>query len=1145
MPVHLHRADSTALLADELAELLTVPLPDPFAEEFVVVPARGVERWLTQRLSHRLGARAGGADGVCAGVRFVNPRSLVALLTGTDRGAGSRDPWDPDRLVWPLLEVIDASLDEPWCASLASHLGHGRSGVEAELRQERRYSVARRLAGLFASYVVQRPSLISAWRAGEDHDGEGAHLAPDLLWQPRLWRALLERVDAAPPDERHQSTLARIQAGDELDLPDRLSLFGHTRLPITEIELIRAVAERRDVHLWLPQVSGRLWEQMSEAAQEGPVRRDQDVSANLVEHPLLSSLGRDSRELRRTLGVLGSGSRLSSTAEPMGLTAEPMGSGSRLGSTADVVVEQRANSRNPDSLLGWLQHDLRANIAPDPTGRVVASDDRSIQIHSCHGTSRQVDVLREVLVGLLQDDDELEPRDILVMCPDIETYAPLFQAGFGLAGLVDGGHPGHELRVRLADRGLANTNPLLALATQLVELAGGRATATQVLDLAAAEPVRTRFGFGDDDLATIANWVEAAGIRWGLTGQSRERFGLDGIDQNTWRSGLDRVLLGVAMAEEDRRWLGSALPLDDVASASVDLAGRLGEFVDRVQSVVEDLRVSVPVSHWAETLVRAVHGLGAVAPKDAWQVSQFEREIESLSRAHPDSNSVLRLGDIRALLRRRLSGRPTRANFRTGALTVSTMVPMRSVPHRVICLVGLDDGVFPRVATADGDDVLARDPMTGERDPRSEDRQLLLDAILAAQDKLVITYTGANEHSGQARPPAVPLGELIDALEATALPSEKRTREHVVVEHPLQPFDPRNLEAGVLGSEGPFSFDSSALAAALAAAGPRHPRPPLLTNPLVRRDQRDIVLSDLQAFFAHPARAFLRQRLDLAAPDEYEEVRDAIPVEVNALDDWAVGDRILRQALAGADRESVFTAELLRGELPPGKLGERLHRQIATRVIALLGATTDFRGTPPRARDVTVDLGGGRRITGVVPDVRGNRIVRVHYSKLGPKHRLASWLDLVALSAALDDSPWTALTVGWHKSKSPQMSLLGPLDHTAIETLRALVDVYDRGMREPIPLPLRTAYAYADTVRAGRNAYRPGSNAWESPFDGGIPGEQDDRYNVAAFGAKLDFDDLLGTPLPGEDWNAESTRLGQYALRVWGPLFAAEQVRQA
>ena len=241
MALHLHRAERTDLLADGLGALLSTPLPDPFAEELVIVPAKGVERWLSQRLSHILG-RGAGQDGICAGIAFRNPRSLIADITGT----ADDDPWSPDAMVWPLLDVIDASCAEPWCRTLATHLGHFEAGEEKELRQGRRYAVARRLAGLFASYARQRPQLLIDWE--RDVTGD---IDADLDWQPPLWRALLAEVDADPPHIRHAKTLARLQESPT-DLPERLSLFGHTRLPSTEVELVGALATHHDLHLWLP-----------------------------------------------------------------------------------------------------------------------------------------------------------------------------------------------------------------------------------------------------------------------------------------------------------------------------------------------------------------------------------------------------------------------------------------------------------------------------------------------------------------------------------------------------------------------------------------------------------------------------------------------------------------------------------------------------------------------------------------------------------------------------------------------------------------------------------------------------------------------------------------------------------------------------
>ncbi|WP_418605710.1 hypothetical protein [Georgenia sp. SUBG003] len=382
-----------------------------------------------------------------------------------------------------------------------------------------------------------------------------------------------------------------------------------------------------------------------------------------------------------------------------------------------------------------------------------------MQVHACHGLSRQVEVLREVLAGLFAGDRTLEPRDVIVMCPDVEAVAPLVAASFGLApdGATDV-HPGHTMRVRLADRAPGRTNPILTLLANLLAMADGRVTASEVLDLAAAEPVRRRFRFSDDDLDRIRDWSVEAGVHWGEDAERRARFDLPGVLQGTWQVALDRILLGAAMAEEDHRYVGHALPLDDVDSTDIDLAGRLAELLDRLAALLDDLDGAHPLDHWLDALDRAVTLLADTAPTETWQAVQARRILGDVRAGaagdHP--GGLLRLPDLRALLADRLAGRPTRSGFRTGSLTVCSLEPMRAVPHRVVCLLGVDDGAFPRGTSQDGDDILLRDSCIGERDRRSEDRQLFLDAVTAAEDHLVVLYSGAHERTGAARPPAVP-----------------------------------------------------------------------------------------------------------------------------------------------------------------------------------------------------------------------------------------------------------------------------------------------------------------------------------------------------------------------------------------------------
>ena len=316
------------------------------------------------------------------------------------------------------------------------------------------------------------------------------------------------------------------------------------------------------------------------------------------------------------------------------------------------------------------------------------------------------------------------------------------------------------------------------------------------------------------------------------------------------------MLLGVTMTEDEQRLFGGVLPLDDVDSGAIDLAGRFAELIDRLQSALDALTGPQPIDVWAAAIGQAADALAVTTPWDTWQRTELQRLLDDVVKEATTEGGVnptsLALPEIRALLADRLAGRPTRANFRTGHLTICTLVPMRSVPHRVVCLLGLDDGVFPRKSPRDGDDLMLDDPHVGDRDPRTEDRQMLLDALMAATDQLIVTYTGNDERTNAPRPPAVPVGELLDVLERTASVESGSVADQVVTRHPLQPFDPRNFAVRELGRDGPWSFDRVTLAGARALAGGRSEPLPFLSEPLPADPRQVVEVDQLVRFVQHP-----------------------------------------------------------------------------------------------------------------------------------------------------------------------------------------------------------------------------------------------------------------------------------------------------
>jgi exodeoxyribonuclease V gamma subunit len=493
------------------------------------------------------------------------------------------------------------------------------------------------------------------------------------------------------------------------------------------------------------------------------------------------------------------------------------------------------------------------------------------------------------------------------------------------------------------------------------------------------------------------------------------------------------------------------------------------------------------------------------------------------------------------LLAGRLQGRPTTANFRTGDLTVCTLVPMRSVPHRVVVLLGLDDGDFPRHPEPDGDDLLAERPEVGDRDPRSEDRQLLLDALMAATDHLVVTYSGRDERTNRPRPPAVPVAGLLDLVDATFCRGDgDPARRSVMVEHPLHSFDRRNFAPGGPGGSGPWGFDPVDLEGARASCR-QLPAPPWLPGRLPPLDEAVVALDELVRFLEHPVRAFLRRRLGLFVAGGAPRPLDSIPLELDGLGRWALGDRLLAACSAGVELSRAVHLERLRGLLPPGALADGVLAGVVPEVEGLLDVVGSLGlPQPVESHDIRVELPDGRQLFGTVAGVRGSTVVSCTYSRLSPKHRLAAWARFLALSAAYPELAPAAVSIGRGPggSQSSAMAVLPPLAADAAERaelataeLAGLVGLYDLGLASPLPLACRTSAAWATTWHRGTDpdaAQRDAREAWE----GGQPasGERDEPEHVEVFGAASSFEALAAT-----------TDFEVLATRLWGPLLARER----
>lgn len=1128
--LHLSASDRVRPLADGLAEVLATPLADPMASEWVAIPTDGMLRWLQLELARSLGASGPGrADGVSANIVFRFPGALRQAVLAADQPDDRADPWRVDHLVWAVLDVLHAGRGDEQLGPLTTLPAGGTW-----------FGRARRLADLFDRYSVRRPELIRHWIENRDVDAAGFKLEPHDRWQPHLWRLTRACIGEPSPPERFPALLDGLRAGTLTpELPPRLAVFGITTLPggAPFLELAEALAEHRDLHLFLLDPSPAAVATVHDFAQTKPVGpellRTDDASAAAVRHPLLRSWGRPYRE--RTV--------LLTAAEERGWPAPQ-----RLAGADHAEVEESP------TLLARVQADLRADTIP--AGELeLGPDDHSIQVHSCHGPGRQVEVLRDAILHLLADDPTLREEDIVVLSPAIEEFAPWIESGFGTSadrGSGEGAPSRPKLAYRIADRSLRESIPLLAALDTLLELAAGRFTASAVVEFLALGPVRARFDLDDDAIAVMGHWITETNVRWGLDGEHREPWGVPAAyTANSWRAALDRLLMGVAVSEDDVALAAGEIAPLGVEGSDITVAGRLADVLAHLAAIADDVQRPRPAAEWCTTLLDLSGRLLAVDSTQQWQLDRLRQIItdiaDTASVGERASAVELSLADLRRLLVERLQGAPRRPDFFRGGITFSSLTPLRWLPFRVVCLLGLDETAMS-TGTVDGDDLAALVPRLGDRDPRAELRQTLLEAVLAARDHLVITRTGHNILTNQDVPEAVAFAELRDTITATLAGNARHTfRTRIETIHPHQPFDARCFEPGAL-REGPWSFDATALAGTEARARRAEEATPFLAEPLAAApgEASVITLAELQSFLNHPVKAFFRERLQVHIPREEDALSDHLPTAIDALAEWGIAHRLIDARLGGRSVEQWASHERAQGTAPPGGLGDMALAKISAMVEALLATTAEL-GVDLRhedARPVDVKLVDGTRIVGSVDlhchsDLPGP--ARLIYSKAQPKHHLAAWLDLMVLVAAYPEASWRSVVVrrnaGGTKPDPLQLVARGETSEQrrteALAALGVVVDLYRRGHREPIPLFSKLSRKLYDLQA------KPGD--WKSMSWG----EGTEDSHMLAFGA-VDLHELKEVPVREDDPpGTRPGRASRFAEYLWSEVDRSAELRGA
>ena len=1016
--------------------LAAAPLP-PLASEVIVVQSQGMRRWVTLQLADRLGC--------AASLHMPFPGAFChhlseRLSSGAGGGRGYEDSaFGREAMAWRIDAALDDLADRPAFAPIRAYLSDNDA--------RKRHEFCARVANTFDDYQVYRTDMLLGWEADPPPKLEG-----DAAWQAELWRRLTRGVEEEHLARRFERLIGDLERRRDPPpgLPARIAVFGVTTLPPVFIRLMWAAARFAPVTMYVVTTDGG--RRTTDGGRQAP-------------HPLVDSMGGQGaafmRLLRQTVGDEGAWQQLEASPPPR------------------------------DSMLHDVQADLMGGVARGPKDVLpLRPADDSLTVHACHSPMREMEVLRDRLLAAFEADPVLRPGDVLVMMPDVTAYAPYIRSVFE----VD--HAGTpRLPVRVADRRVAHEMPLTEVFRRVLSLADGRFTATEVLDLLECAAVRRPAGFTESDLPTLAAWVRAANIRWGVDARAKEAAGLPPEPANTWRAGFDRLLMGYAVGEGEELVAGT-LPHSGATAGRAETLGRFVDWCERLFARVERLKRERTLREWAAELAAIPDELfdpQEDAERDAVAHIRAEtRRLDELAALSSYARAVP-LGVLNDHFERAFADDGFGTGFISGSITFCAMKPMRTIPFKVIAICGLDHNAFPRRDRPPAFDLQSREPRDGDRSLRADDRQLFLESLLAAERRLIVTFVGRSQKDNSPRPPSVCLAELLDHVDRSFAPEVRKT---LVIEHPLQPFSRRYYD----GSDARlFSYSAENCRAGVAAVGERRPQSLFVPKPLPAPEGGlALTTADLARCWTNPCRLFCERTLELRFAEGEEEVEDIEPLAMDALTatrlaDWLVARRLKRGSTA--DEGAVLAA---RGDLPPALLGRAFQSRLDDQAGPVLRRVAEAEFRPPQ--DVTVE-GTDWTLSGRVEGLTAEARLQFRCATVKAKDFVRAWITHLLLNAADDGAlPRVTRLIG----KEGEWRF-GPVEKP-VAVLDRLVAGCRRALAEPVPFFEASSHAFAvRLIKPGRSsnptetAWKEAGAAWKGDEHRGHDGDCADPYVALCF----------------------------------------------
>jgi len=1002
----------------------------PFETRTVVVQNRGMERYLRLETAT--------AKGICCGVDFPFPVMLAYDLFNRVLQDIPRVQQDSQAVMtWRILDRLRDLPEQDTFAPVREYL--------RDAPMLSRWQLAREIARTFDRYLIFRPDMILSWDEGRPVEMVAEHQD----WQAELWRTI-HPAAAIEHRTRLRRRFLQAVASCPLDgLPRGLTFFAVASLPDFHMDIFEAVAKRIPVTFYLLEPSG-----------DDPIPTGEKPACFAPS----MNWNRSGENFRARFAAPES-NKVNLFSPP----AEP----------TVLAMLQR-------DLLGTREGTETLHADPPPL------ESLSMQVHSCHGPMREVQVLLDNVLWILQNKPGIEPRDILVISPDLQRYRGYIQAVFDSCG-----DPRRKVPYAVASQEPTAPPPLIRTFLHVLDIPLDRWRNDVVLELLECPAIRSRFEFSESDIPLLTGWLDQAGALWGVDGRHKEELGLPAFDDYTWSSASMRLVLGHALPERDKAVYQGVAPLGLVEGSDASVLGHFQEFLSTLYRVLAPLGSPAALAEWKKRLDTILEQLFDVAFADELEQMRLCLAEAASAQCLAAGQERVDLAVVKTILREGVGAGFAARGLFTGKVTFSDMNSLRGVPFKVVAILGLSDE-FPRRDRRPGFDLMAASPLPGDPKQRDDDRRLFLEAILSAREMLLVSYQGRTQTQNVELPPSILVSELLDHIRSRyAGTSKKAVLSQIVREHHLQPYHPEYFRQKADSQLFSFSTENLACLGRVPKAPPafssRLPeKPGLLPNPLP--------LSLLRAFFDNPAKFFLEKRLGLFLPRDRDVADSTEPLDgLDTLSSYFLHSDVLDALLIGKDLESMRGFFKSSNSIPPGTPGDIFLEDAGKLTSDLYGKIAAWgSGRSPKLECGEVDL-GGFILTGEVARIYPRGMLRVRPASIKPKDLLRGWLEHLFLNS-LGGKPRVTAIIGFDGER---IQFSPPDDPKA--TLSSLADILAQGMREPLPFFPKTSLEYAQARCEEGLSHSKALAKTNSSWNGiknryvQIPGECEDLHFARCF----------------------------------------------